>query len=31
MDSTTIRIISGVLALVVLVIIVWRRRKQASQ
>lgn len=31
MDSVTlIRVVAGVLALVVLVIIVWRRRRQAS-
>jgi LPXTG-motif cell wall-anchored protein len=32
MDSTTlIRIIAGALALVVLLIIIWRRRRQASE
>jgi LPXTG-motif cell wall-anchored protein len=30
MDSTMIRVIAGVLAVVVLAIIVWRRRKQSS-
>ena len=30
MDSDTIRVIAGVLAVVVLGIIVWRRRKQTS-
>jgi LPXTG-motif cell wall-anchored protein len=31
MDATTIRIIAGVGALIVLFIIIWRRRKKASQ
>jgi hypothetical protein len=31
MDTTTIRWIAGVLAIVVLVLIVWRRKKQASE
>jgi LPXTG-motif cell wall-anchored protein len=31
MDSTTIRIVAGILAVVVLGIIIWRRRRQASQ
>lgn len=31
MDTTTIRVIAGVLALVVLGIIIWRRRRQTSQ
>jgi len=30
MDTTTIRIIAGVLAIVVLFIIIWRRRRKAS-
>jgi len=30
MDSTMIRVIAGVLAVVVIAIIVWRRRKQSS-
>ena len=30
MDSDTIRVIAGVLAVVILGIIVWRRRKQTS-
>jgi LPXTG-motif cell wall-anchored protein len=30
MDVTTIRIIAGVLAIVVLFVIVWRRRRKAS-
>jgi hypothetical protein len=29
MDATTIRIIAGVLAVVVLFIIIWRRKKKA--
>jgi LPXTG-motif cell wall-anchored protein len=29
MDSTTIRIIAGALAVVVLFIIIWRRKKKA--
>jgi LPXTG-motif cell wall-anchored protein len=29
MDSSTIRIIAGVLAVVVLFIIIWRRKKKA--
>jgi LPXTG-motif cell wall-anchored protein len=31
MDTTTIRIIAGIGALIVLIIIVWRRRNKASQ
>ena len=31
MDTTTIRIIAGIGALIILVIIVWRREKKASQ
>ncbi len=31
MDSTTIRIVAGILAVLVLGIIIWRRRRQASQ
>lgn len=31
MDVTTIRIIAGIGAVVVLFIIIWRRRRQASQ
>ncbi len=31
MDATTIRIAAGILAVVVLGIIIWRRRRQASQ
>jgi hypothetical protein len=31
MDVTTIRIIAGVLAVVVLVIIIWRRRGKAIE
>ncbi len=30
MDVTTIRIIAGVLAIVILFVIVWRRRRKAS-
>ncbi len=30
MDVTTIRIIAGILAVVVLFVIVWRRRRKAS-
>ncbi len=30
MDTTTIRIIAGVLAIVILFVIVWRRRRKAS-
>ncbi|GEM_PF-6885913 len=30
MDSTTVRIIAGVLAVAVLAVIVWRRSRQAS-
>ncbi len=30
MDVTTIRIIAGILAIVVLFVIVWRRRRKAS-
>lgn len=31
MDVTTIRVIAGVLAIVVLYIIIWRRKRQASR
>ncbi len=31
MDATTIRIGAGILAVLVLGIIIWRRRRQASQ
>ncbi len=31
MDVTTIRVIAGIAAVVVLFIIIWRRRRQASQ
>ncbi len=31
MDVTTIRIIAGVAAIVVLYIIIWRRKRQASR
>lgn len=31
MDATMIRVIAGVLAVVVLFVIVWRRKKQASE
>jgi len=31
MDVTTIRIIAGIGAVIVLFIIIWRRRKKASQ
>ena len=31
MDATTIRIVAGILAVLVLGIIIWRRRRQASQ
>jgi len=31
MDVTTIRILSGIGAVIVLFIIIWRRRKKASQ
>ena len=31
MDQTTIRVIAGIGALIVLFIIIWRRRKKASQ
>lgn len=31
MDATTIRIIAGVGAVIVLFFIIWRRRKKASQ
>ncbi len=31
MDVTMIRVVSGILALAVLAIIVWRRKRQASQ
>jgi LPXTG-motif cell wall-anchored protein len=30
-NPTTIRVIAGILAVIVLFIIVWRRKKQASQ
>ena len=30
MDTTTIRIVAGVLAIAVLFVIVWRRRRKAS-
>jgi FtsZ-interacting cell division protein ZipA len=31
MDVTTIRIIAGVLAVVIIIIIVWRRKQKASK
>lgn len=31
MDTSTIRWIAGALAIIVLVVIVWRRKKQASE
>jgi len=31
MDVTTIRIVAGIGAVIVLFIIIWRRRKKASQ
>jgi len=31
MDSTTIRIIAGVLAVIVLFIIIWRRKQKVSR
>lgn len=31
MDSTTIRIIAGVLAVIVLFIIIWRRKQKVSK
>jgi preprotein translocase subunit YajC len=31
MDVTTIRVIAGVLAIVVLYFIIWRRKRQASR
>ena len=31
MDVTTIRIIAGVAAVIVLFVIIWRRRKKASE
>ena len=31
MDSATIRIVSGILALVVLALIVWRRKRHAAE
>jgi hypothetical protein len=30
-DSTTIRIIAGVLAVIIIVIIVWRRKQKVSK
>jgi len=31
MDVTTIRIVAGVAAVIVLFVIIWRRRKKASE
>ena len=31
MDVTTIRIIAGIAAVIVLFVIIWRRRKKASE
>lgn len=31
MDATTIRIIAGIAAVIVLYIIIWRRKRQASR
>ena len=31
MDANTIRIVAGVLAVIVLGIIIWRRKRQASE